>query len=56
MGSNLIQYTRWKWGKSHARIDFRHPILVQNEKKIKKNKGSQMGHTDKKKYLKKYMT
>jgi hypothetical protein len=40
VGSNLIQYTRWKWGKS--------PILVQNDKKIKKNKGSQMGHTDKK--------
>jgi hypothetical protein len=48
VGSNLFQYTRWKWGKSHARKDFRHPILVQNDKKIKNNKGSQMGHTDKK--------
>jgi hypothetical protein len=38
---------RWKWGKSHARIDFQYPILVQNDNK-KKNKGSQMGNTDKK--------
>jgi hypothetical protein len=45
--SYLIQYTRWKWGKSPARIDFWYPILVQNDNK-KKNKGSQMEHTDKK--------
>jgi hypothetical protein len=35
----------------HARINFLHPILVQNDNK-KKNIGSQMGHTDKK-YLSK---
>ncbi len=52
MGSNLIRYTRWNWGKSHARIYFRHPILVQNDnKKNVGNIGSQMGHTDKKNIL-----
>jgi hypothetical protein len=52
VGSNLIQYTRWKWDKSHARIDFRHPILIQNDNKKRKRKVAKWG-TPTKKYLKK---
>ena len=44
--SRLIQHTRWKWGKSHARIDSCTQFWLKL--KIQKNVGSQMRHTDKK--------
>jgi hypothetical protein len=48
----LIQNTRWKWVKPcHDR--FLHPIQVHSWKN-KKNIGSQMGQTDKKKTFKKH--